>query len=474
MKNKNVFRTSLKAVAVMVSLGLAATSLHAQVNLNKIKDKVKDKKEDNKSKKETSSSNTNVEVTGNETGEELYQKGNVAYEAGKYSEALAYYEKAENAGYSDGEMKIKMRECRDANDPAKQKEEQDALNTANETMNKLDAMKYKLDPVPDQGITNDFHKANIGKIVFAKSEIPKTETSSSNFTTTFNLGDDIYSRVYMEKSFTNEGNAIGYISQFTDFRYRMTVEGQTFNVLAPTKRDAPADEIDGYPLSKVAEGESKDTWTTYQIAISPKVADVKDYPSKEYRDFWYRMYQLPAGNHKVKLEVVFDIPADEVYKGMYGDGPDQGRKWTTKFGKEKVLAVGEFNVNITEANKIAAGKKICPDMSWLSGTAKLVPDGMAMVTKAKREGETILKVVEFGNDWTYIRNAYGVILSRELPAKALVQDTKTKLCYVVDIKYYQENISSGGSKYGPTTFSRSGGIDNAGETGLFVRECTGL
>lgn len=454
----------------MVVLGFAVTSTQAQVNLGKIKDKVKDKggktvntPNDNSGSSGNSSTETKIETSGKESGYDLYMKGNEMYEAEKYNEALAYYKKAEEAGYVDGEMRVKMNRCRDNMDPNKQKEEQDVLNKANGIMEQLDAMKYKIDPVQDQGMTNEFHRANVGKIVFAKTEIPKTETSGNNLTNTFNLGDNIFSRVYLAQSYTNEGNSIGYIAQWTDFRIRMTVDGQKFDILPTTS---------GYPLSKVAEDPtSRNTWTTFQIGISP---NVEGYPSTETRDFFYRMYQLPNGTHKVKLEVVFDIPDDEVNKGTYGDGPDQGRKWTTKFGPEKVLAAGEFAINVTEAGKIAVGKKICPDMSWLKGTAKIVPDGMAMISKSKRENETILKVVEFGNDWTYHRNAYGVILSRTLKAQALLQDNKTKLCYVVYIEYSQENTSSGGSKYAPTMFSRNGSFETPGENGLFVRECTGL
>ena len=110
-------------------------------------------------------------------------------------------------------------------------------------------------------------------------------------------------------------------------------------------------------------------------------------------------------------------------------------------------------------------------MSWLKGTAKVVPDGFNMVNKEKREGETIIKLVEYGNDWTYKKNVYGVILSRSIDAKALVQDQKTKLCFIIDITFGQENVSSGGAKYGPVYFSRKGEFSNPGSTGYFVREC---
>jgi hypothetical protein len=340
-------------------------------------------------------------------------------------------------------------------------------------LEELEAQKYKLAPVEDNGMTNEFHTANVGKIVFASAAIPKGETSDANFKASFELGENIYSRVYLAKSLINESKSIGHVGVMaSDFKVRMTVEGKTFNMLAPTKRDDnDKNPTNGYPVSQVAlNNEAFEKWTTFQIGISPGEAG---YPSMETRDFFYRMFQLPAGTHNVKIEVVYNIPEDEVSK-QYHDSPDEGRKWTTKFGAEKVLAVGGFSILVTEAGKIKAGKKTCPKLDWLSGPSKIVPNGLAMISKEKQEGETILKVVEYGSDWTYNRNDFGVILNRTLLARALVQDSKTKLCFISEITYSEENISSGGSKYGITMFSRSGEFSVPGEDGLFVRECTGL
>lgn len=332
--------------------------------------------------------------------------------------------------------------------------------------------KYKIAAVEDNGITNDLHKKNVGKIVFSNKEIAKAETSDAGFVNTFNLGDDIYSRVYLEKSMTNEGNSIGYIAQFMDFKVRMTVEGTQFNAIPLTARDYnDPNPSNGYPRSIVAEDpDRRSAWTTFQIGLSPNASHVAEYPSTEMHDFFYRMYQLPAGTHTVKLELVFDIPEDEAPQGS--GMIDEGRKWTTKFGQEKVLAVGEFKINITDAGKIAAGKKLCPTLDWINYKLIKVPEGFDMVNKSKREGETILKVVEIHNDWTYEKNIYGIILNRHIQGKALVQNNATKLCYVVNISFHQENISSGGSKYGPTTFTRDVSFENAGP--FFVKDCVKL
>lgn len=479
MKKQYLSKIALAAFCVIMS----ASAGHAQLgNLkNKVKNAASNVGNNNNSSSGSSSSSTssssssssssgsNITVGKDESGYDLAMKGDAEYEKENYKDALAYYEEAEKRGYQDGMVKKRMNECRDNLDPQKQKEDEAKMNKVNQIMGQLENSKYKIDPVTDQGITNDLHKKNLGKIVFAKTEIPKSETSDAAFANSFNLGDNIYSRVYMEKSFTNYGNEIGYISQFTDFKYRMTVAGQTFDILPQTQRDAnDPNPNNGYPLSKVAANDSRDTWTTFQIGMSPSAEDASSYPISETNDFFYRMYQLAPGSYTVKLEVVFDIPEDEVRK-QYWDSPDEGRKWTTKFGKEKVLAAGEFKINITEAGKIATGKKLCPKFDWINYKLIKVPDGFTMVNKSKRPGETILKVVEIHNDWKYIKNGFGIILRRTIGGKAIAQNDKTKLCYEIDIEFSQENISSGGSQYGSTTFIRTGEFETA--TVLFLKDC---
>ncbi len=182
------------------------------------------------------------------------------------------------------------------------------------------------------------------------------------------------------------------------------------------------------------------------------------------------MYDLPEGTHKVKVELVFDIPKDETETGS---GYGEPKKYQTKFGKERVIAQGEFDINITSAGKIAAGKKLCPKNLWLKDNVKAVPDAFNMVNSAKRETEKILKVVVYDGEWTYIKNAFGVILSRKTTGKAIAQDLKSKLCYEIDLEFSQVNTSSGGSGYGKTQFTRSGDMASVPLDGrpIFLEEC---
>lgn len=465
-----------------------------------------EKKEDKKS--ESSSSESEVKVNKGESGQDLYEKGNVAYNAKNYKEALSYYEAAQNNGYNDGEMRMKMNECKkyteasagtntDTNSPeykkqqalleeanvlieagkmndgmAKLQQAHDACPTcpdaaelkqllgAKGTMDQMDAMKYSKPLVKDEGITSETHKNNLKQIVFSKTNISKA-ASSSQFTNNFTLGDDIIARIYLEKSIENERNATGVETYKGSFYFRITIDGDapyTQNIALFSNKSSmdDADRYDDAPRdydSELGVGS-----TTFRFAVSNKPDKFsKNLPYNFiYEWFWNK----PVGNHKVKIEYVYDIPDDDV------DPANEMNSYlhTTKFGPEKILATGEFTINVTEAGKIAAAKKVCPNITWLNNKLIKVPDGFTMINKDKKANETIIKVVELDNDWSYEKNVFGIILKRYINGAAIVQDNTTKLYHSEDIKFGQENISSGGSGYGSTYYYRTRGKD-------FCKEC---
>ncbi|HLP13317.1 MAG TPA: hypothetical protein VK177_15375 [Flavobacteriales bacterium] len=503
MKNKNVFRTSLKAVAVMVLLSLGSGSVYAQLNLNKVKDKAKDvgSKKDKGSKSENSgnsSSNT-------ESGADLAAKGDAEYANKNYKAALTYYEDAEKNGYTDGEMKMKMTECRKyANDsttgtPEQKKQEalaeealalieagkmDEGMNKLQEAydacptcadaaemkkilgtrtqMDQLEAMKYNKPLVKDEGITSPMHQAHMKQIVFSKTNISKSGASESQLTNSFNLGDDIIGRVYLEKSEANEKNVTVADRSFLGSVYlRVTIDGNkqySHNLnIVKSKQDLERQyqTNSGDYDTELAGGE---VTTTFRFGISEKQDFfVKNLP---YVTIYENLWSLPAGNHKIKMEYVYDIPDDEISP----KGDMESYLYTTKFGPEKVLATGEFNLNVTEAGKIIAAKKVCPKIEWYNNKLIKVPDGFTMINREKKSTETIIKVVELDNDWTYEKSYVGVILRRYINGAAIVQDNATGLYHTEDIKFSQENTSSGGSTYGKVMYTRSAYKD-------FCKEC---
>lgn len=336
---------------------------------------------------------------------------------------------------------------------------------ANASNSQYAAYIKPLKAIPDEGITSDVHKKLMKQVVFSKTAIAKSAVESS-LTNSFNLGDDIYFRVYLEKSIINESNAIGYETN-------STVNGVTaFDIFIDGKKivDMPATETYQYSFSK-SEHQYP---TTFTDCLSRNWGDPDD-KGKSYKkallDFYYNAVLLSPGTHKVTINTTYYVPEN-------GATPEQ--QYQKAFGKEKLLATGEFSLNVTEAGKVAIGKKLCsmPDIKTEVDYFKIakaptkVPQAAEWVKKNINEkgiNASLVKVVE-GDEWAYIKNSWGIITHRELWGNAFLLDKTSGLYYSRRIKYTEQNISSGGAKYGSTVWEWSD-YSNVGIR--FAKECVG-
>ncbi|MDX1902919.1 MAG: hypothetical protein SFU27_02075 [Thermonemataceae bacterium] len=443
---------SLSKTMLLLALLVGANLSYAQ--LGRLKDKAN--KTVNKTKE-----NTNSGKTKEEQQLEYGDMADKAMDEKKYKEAAELYQKAHDACPKDcysGKTEYYLRKKKDALAAmGSEKSEEEVMKETNQVMGQLEAMKYKREKVPDNGITNDLHKRYIGKIVFANNEIPKTETSDAAFKKNFSLSEDIYARVYLPQCVTNEANDMGYILQTNQIYYRFIVDGQR-SVPKYDNVEFPFGALNWANYTSVLD--MRDKWTTFQLALSPKKEQIEEYPKIDVKTFLLTSYLLAQGKHKIKVELVINIPEDD---GDY--------KYQTKFGKEKIIASGEFELNVNEQDKAKALGKSCPDLSWQNNKTSQVPNTFAMVDKSKRPNEKIVKVVLLDNDWTYKKNGYGVILSRSIKGAAIVQDLKTKLYYTIALNFEQQNTSSGGAQYGQATFTRPGPIYEASMYDIFSGEC---
>jgi len=456
--------------ATVAAIMLVFCNYNTNAQFGGLKNKVKNTADNvgNKDKNNSSSNSNNnkadVKIDANESGSDLAAKGDKSYEAEKWADALAYYEEAENRGYQDGMVKKRMNECRDNMDPAKQKEEEKQLAGAQGQLNQMEAMKYKCDKIPtDNGTSGPTHTKNQKKIVFSKSEIAKGKENEAEFGNSFSLLDNIYCRVYLDKSIGYEAKNIAGCFNNTNFIRFTFDDGAT---------KAP-DYIEHTEPTGIG-AEELDKWTTWQPAILPSTADITFEPSK-VKVFVKLMRYLPVGKHKVKMEIVYDIPEDS-------DNGYSKYLYTTKFGPEKVLSTGEFNITITEADKKAMYKKVCPlykkDIDLYNKPAfTLVPNANELVKKATTvdwNKFTLLKVVSEETDWTYKKNVYGIILSRSCGAGAYLLNKEDNFIYYSSVTFYQENTSSGGSGYSNTTSSvEEQNIEYVRNYDSFCKECIG-
>lgn len=447
-----------KSLVIVAFTGISLISIHgtnAQVNLGKIKDKVKDKTKNNgsSSSSDNGSSNNNgssstgssVNTSGIKDPYQLYEMGNKEFDAKNWKAAKEYYEAAQNNGYNDGEMRMKMNECdRQLSGQAARDDEQ-----VKEMEKQIEAMReaqYKMPLDQDEGVTSTTHQKYMNKIVFSKSEIVKKSENEASFTNTFTLADNIYGRIYNNQSNSNYANNIGHIWNSSDFIFRISIEG------APQNEFLLKDWAGGMGMNK----EDHKTWTTFQLGVSPNKSQVNEYPQAPINIFYENLYHLPEGTYKVKVEYVFDVPADQQKTSATVGEP---MIWTTKFGPEQMMASGEFTINIKNSDKLAYATKVSKPMPTPSRKDAALEQSMIKATTGKWEGQTPVKAIIIGDDWVYLRDVWGVITGRTIEA-AIIMKYDNGMYKVYDSRFYQQN--QGGEKYGVTTYD---GEMNGGKIG---------
>ncbi len=307
-----------------------------------------------------------------------------------------------------------------------------------------EAAKYP--QVPDNGVTGSLHKAHLNKIVFSKA--PTTVNSpESALSNTFTLGDDIFFHVFLDKSPLNiireargdDGNA-----------YNLGMEVYINGKVMISNYDG-RERNSSTIVSCALQGFDTKTATDVVGSLSYKWGTYEHAREGLPLDFFYNAYLLPNGTHTVKI--VFN----------------EGGKRT---------AQGEFTLNVTDAGKAAIGKKACPLPAITANTKnynrslRIVPTATEMVKKELPAGTTLLKVVELDSDWSYEKNGFGIILKRTLAGQAFLKHNATGLYFTKSLTFTQENISSGGSKYGSTVWKWGhSGMNTDGFK--YCKECLG-
>lgn len=397
---------------------------------------------------------------------------NKAYSDKKYAEALKIWDgevmsfNVQEKCICEDKMKQQAEDCRKQLGQQQADNEQKQLNEAQAMLTQMEDMKYKCSNIePDKEISGPMHTKYMKKLVYSKSEIAKGQENEASFTNTFNLTDNIYCRAYLEKSIGFEKGNIGDCYGGWNFM-RWTFDNDATKMPEWLGEDKNSMGVEG-------------TWTTWQPAISPAGNDLNN-DAAGIKNFVRIVRNLPVGTHKIKMEAVYDIPDDEK-PSPPAKYIENCRLFTTKFGPEKVLATGEFTLNVTEEGKKALYKKVCPLYKKIidhynSPAFTLVPNATELVKSATNidwSKFTLLKIVGT-NDWTYKKNYYGIILSRSTSGTAYLLNKETNFIHYSSCNFYQENISSGGAKYGSTTFDvEEQNIEFVRAFDSFCKECIG-
>jgi len=308
---------------------------------------------------------------------------------------------------------------------------------AQKAANEEKALAEKYAPKPDAGITGSLHQKYLKQIVFSKKPIdgnsPESELSNS-----FNLGDDIFFRLFLERSLANDARAA---------RIEEGVKAQELKAEIHINGTKIYDNYEVNGLHKYRFNYENSTSALEALSHNKWVELEGDngFANEFLTDFFYATNRLPVGSHKVKIVL------------------------------PKLNISGEFTLNVTEAGKLALAKKLCvmpviqSHAEHFNKGLKIVTNGAEVIKTAPRENSTFVKVVETASDWVYHKNRYGIITHRTLYGRAFYKYNDTGLYYSKDIEFYQENTSSGGSKYGKTTW----GYINQRTSYAFHKDCVG-
>ncbi|MCB0512489.1 MAG: hypothetical protein KDC72_08060 [Bacteroidetes bacterium] len=186
--------------------------------------------------------------------------------------------------------------------------------------------------VVTNGFSSDIHKKYTNKIVFSKHEIVKSDENESAFTNSFSLADNIYGRVYIENSALFTAQSMGLCCQGRPYcsttNVRYIIDNQKVNEV---------NIIPEYP---------KDAWTTWQIGVSPSREDFMNSSYLIGHIFTFKdiAMKLSEGTHTIRVELYLEIPNDTV------DDKNE-LLYKTKFGSEKILASGEFKLQVKKMDK---------------------------------------------------------------------------------------------------------------------------
>lgn len=239
-------------------------------------------------------------------------------------------------------------------------------------MNFYDKQRYE--KTPDDGMTTNLHKNNVGKIVFSNEKITKTTDDVSKVKTSFSsFSGGIYSRMYLKESMRNLYAEYGNGKDIAESYYRLYfyVDG--------------ASDYACYEDSKLSQDETH-KMTNWMIVFAPLNNDDYEYDVECVNRFAYVMSELKAGKHKIKV----------VAKTFYDN--DQ----------EVEMASGEFEITITDADRDAFVKKYgaqLPSKGLLANDTKLAAE------VKKLAGASAIDV-RCPNVWEDRKDAWGTITHR--------------------------------------------------------------
>ncbi|MFZ2447249.1 MAG: hypothetical protein WAW37_12900 [Syntrophobacteraceae bacterium] len=256
-----------------------------------------------------------------------------------------------------------------------------------------------------QGFTSETHKANVGKILWAKQRIKMDVQDKLKYETVFSASDPIYGRVYLN-------NPLPLLARDSQKPNCENSEGRYLLKLIIDKQDK------GF----IHEQKFESHWTTGQITPSLAPGDEPDRLNQKFPATWMKIANdLPAGQHDVQVEF-----------------------WAGKPGCEMKYAEGSFTFKKEAGEKVAGGAIPKP----LKKDPALEAEMINAIKAKGWKNETPVKVIIIEADWRIIRDAFGNIVKREINTNTILKRNDGS-CRLTDLSFDQ--AYQGGEKYGATS-----------------------
>lgn len=374
---------------------------------------------------------------------------------------LPFYHKTINNIKEELEGKIaknealKQKQYEDELQAEKEQEVADSLAYVQKAFDEFKLLTKERPYKEEEKIVSEFHKNNVGKIVFSKTEITKNAVETTKITNYFTSNDEIYMAAYLKKAIRN-----------TYYKPK-NVEKELYKDLLLS--------ADNYLLTIYIDGKKH---TTPELRLNLKGKSDKYVEPLSYYGAWHAkktdggytsedfikiMRKLPKGKHKIKIiatvstSINFQDPEMQVQayfeKNRYkNEELWKASKKSIDFKPEMPVFEGEFTINILGPMK--SGYKWTAVKKGALNKNSIVKTGIKKVEQ--KDGSTVIGVkVESDNYGIARNNLTGAILYRYVVATVAFKSKKNGLPFKFR-KTYKQRYN--GSRYQSTWYSNTPAI----------------
>ncbi|MBS9463375.1 hypothetical protein KIM67_13230 [Flagellimonas sp. 389] len=231
-------------------------------------------------------------------------------------------------------------------------------------------LKYNWrEDLPQQEITSEMHRKNIGKILFSNEKIQFGSENPSKIKTKLTSGDHIYGRMYLLSSIPND---TVYVSDDPKNSPREVTRGNKYRSAMAEYLLYINGELSNWRIQNVTFDDENLHHTTRQVWLAPKPED------EPVSDYWFEeLDKLPDGEHKIRIEYV-------------------------PFGKSIIrpLAAGEFTLVKSADNMLSTGATFS-SLEEGRRDATLASKALEIMKKTYKEKrwDGTVKKVKFRTDW---------------------------------------------------------------------------